>query len=96
MSFTLVYDFEALEGKADELLGLLIGGRDFGRSVEGCESFEVYQGAEEPHRVVMVETWTSADAQQTHFEANVVPSGVLDKVGALVVGPIHPSSFVRR
>jgi quinol monooxygenase YgiN len=96
VSFTLVYDFEARDGKADELLGLLISGRDFGRTVEGCESFEVYQGAEEPHRFVIVETWTSPDAQQAHFEANVVPSGVLDKVGALVVGPIQPSSYVRR
>jgi len=96
VSFTLVYDFEARDGKADELLGPLIGGRDFGRSVEGCESFEVYQGAEDPHRFVMVETWASADAQRAHFETNVLPSGVLDKVGALVVGPIQPSSFVRR
>jgi quinol monooxygenase YgiN len=97
MSVTIFYDFRATPGNADELLALLLSGRDFGLTVPGCEAYEVYQDDAEPHRLKMVERWASKDAHQEHFERNVVASGVLDKAVALMVEPPQPPVYcVRR
>ena len=96
MSVTLIYDFRATVGKADELLPILLGGRDFARTVDGCEAFDVYQGQEDSHHFVMTETWVSAEAQRDHFQANVIPSGSLEKVAALVTAPIEPRYFLKQ
>jgi quinol monooxygenase YgiN/predicted transcriptional regulator len=95
MAVTLIYDLQAVDGKAEELAPLLLAGRDCGRSVEGCEAFEVYQDQDDPQRFVMMETWVALEAQQQHFETNVVPSGALERVGALVTAPIAPRYVIR-
>jgi quinol monooxygenase YgiN len=84
VSVTVIYEFLAAPGRARELLENLRQGRDFARAVEGCESFEIYQADTDPHRLVMIETWTSADAHQEHFEKNVQATGVLDQAVALM------------
>ena len=84
MSVTVIYEFVAAGGKAPELLELLRQGRDFGRTVEGCEALDIYQADTDPHRLVMIETWASADAHQEHFEQNVQATGVLDQAVALM------------
>ena len=38
---TVIYDFLAAPGKAPGLLEVLRQGRDFGRTVEGCEALHV-------------------------------------------------------
>ena len=94
MSVTLIYEFTALDGKADELAPLVVAGRDFGRSVDGCEAFDVFRSEDNAHQFVMIETWATPEAQARHFEANVVASGVLDRVAALVTEPIQPNRFI--
>jgi quinol monooxygenase YgiN len=89
MSVTVIYSFQAAQGKADELLAILRQGRDFSATVEGCEGFEVYQGHDDPRRFVMVERWATVDAHQSHFEQNVKGSGVLDAAEALMTGPFQ-------
>jgi quinol monooxygenase YgiN len=56
-------------------------------TVEGCEGFAVYRGKDDPRRFVMVETWASVDAHQSHFERNVRASGVLAQAEALMAAP---------
>ena len=98
MSVTVIYDFRAAEGKADELLAMLREGRDFSATGEGFEAFDVYQGHDDPHRFVMVERWTSVDAHRSHFEKNVKGSGLLDKAEALMTGRLNVGDpyYVRR
>jgi quinol monooxygenase YgiN len=97
MSVTIFYDVHATPGNADELLAVLLAGRDFGITVPGCEAYEVFQAEADPHRLMMVERWASADAHQQHFERNVVASGVLDKAIALMIEPPQPPVYcVRR
>jgi quinol monooxygenase YgiN len=87
MSVAVIYNFQAADGKAADLLALLLQGRDFAATVEGFEAFEVYQGVDDPRRFVMVERWTSAEAHRAHFEKNVKVSGVLDMAEAVMVEP---------
>ncbi|MGH9246036.1 MAG: putative quinol monooxygenase [Acidimicrobiales bacterium] len=96
MSVTIIYNFRATDGNADELVALLLGGRDFGRTVAGCEGFDVYQDRDDPRNVVMIETWGSAETQRDHLETNVIPSGAYDKVAALLVDPPQARYFVKQ
>lgn len=93
MSVTVFFTFQAAPGNADELLALLLQGRDFGLTVPGCEAYEIHQGSDDPHRFVMVERWSSPDAHREHFEKNVVASGVLDKATALMVDLPEPPIY---
>ncbi|HET7225770.1 MAG TPA: antibiotic biosynthesis monooxygenase family protein [Candidatus Eisenbacteria bacterium] len=99
MSVAIIYRFRAREGKAAELLTLLQGGRDFSLTVGGCEGFDVYQGKDDPHQFVMVETWRSEQMHEAHFEKNARGSGWLGQVEALMTQPFEPlpaSRFERR
>jgi quinol monooxygenase YgiN len=98
MSVTVIYEFLAARSRASELLELLRQVRDFGRTVEHCESFDIYQADTDPHRLVMIETWASADAHQEHFEKNVQATGVLDQAIALMAKQPETSGayFARR
>ena len=98
-SVAVIYRFRARDGKAVELLTLLQGGRDFSLTVDGCEGFDVYQGRDDPHQFVMMETWRSEQVHEAHFEKNARGSGWLEQVEALMTQPfesLHASRFVRR
>jgi quinol monooxygenase YgiN len=90
MSVTAIYSIEAKEGKVDELLAMLQQGRDFAKTVTGCEGFEVFQGKDDPHRLVMAEHWASPEDHQAHFEKNVKASGVLESAEKLMTEPFPP------
>lgn len=93
MSVSLFYDFQAKPGRADELLALLQAGRDVGLTVPGCEAYVVLQAEHDPHRLMMVERWSSPNAHRDHFERNVLATGVLDKATSLVVTPPQPPVY---
>ena len=95
VSVVQVVRMEALEGKTAELLALLQQGRAFTLTVAGCEEFEIYQGKDDPHRLLMIEHWVSAETHQAHFEKNVKTSGVLDRVMSLMTGPPELAYYVR-
>jgi quinol monooxygenase YgiN len=87
MSVTIVVNFEATEGNAEQLLALLQQGRDFSRKAEGCESFEVYRRQDDPTKYMFLEQWASLEAHHENVAKNVVASGHLDKIKALLTGP---------
>ena len=87
---------EAASGKADELLRLLQQGRDFTLTVDGCEAFDLYQGKDDPHQLLMIERWVSIDAHQVHFEKNVMATGLLDRCTALMTGPPQFTYYLPR
>ncbi|HET9327452.1 MAG TPA: antibiotic biosynthesis monooxygenase family protein [Candidatus Eisenbacteria bacterium] len=99
MSVAIIYRFRAREDKSAELLTLLQQGRDFSLTVDGCEEFDVYQGKDDPHQFVMMESWRSEQAHRAHFEKNARGSGWLERVEGLMTEPFEPpheSGFVRR
>ena len=87
MSVTIVVNFQAAEGNGAKLLALLQQGRDFSRKAEGCESFEVFQRQDDPTKYMFLEQWTSLEAHRENMAKNVVASGHLDKIKALLTGP---------
>jgi quinol monooxygenase YgiN len=87
MSVTIVVNFQASEGNAEKLLALLQQGRDFSRKAEGCESFEVYRRQDDPTKYMFLEQWASLEAHHENVAKNVVASGHLDKIRALLTGP---------
>ena len=87
MSVTIVVNFQASEGNAEELLALLQQGRDFSRKADGCESFDVFQRQDDPNKFMFLEQWNSLEAHHENVAKNVVASGHLDKIKALLTGP---------
>jgi quinol monooxygenase YgiN len=87
MSVTIVVNFQAAEGNAEQLLALLQQGRDFSRKAEGCESFEVFQRQDDPNKYMFLEQWASLDAHHENVSKNVVASGHLAKITALLTEP---------
>jgi quinol monooxygenase YgiN len=75
---------------------MLEGGREVALTMDGCEGFEIYQSTETPEAYVMVERWATAEQHQRHFETNVIGSGVLDRVGALLAEPMTYGYFEAR
>ena len=87
MSVTIVVNFEASVGNGERLLALLQQGRDFSRSAEGCESFEVFRRQDDPNKYMFLEQWASLDAHHENFATNVVASGHFAKITALLTEP---------
>ena len=87
MSVTIVVNFQASEGNAAELLTLLQQGRDFSRKADGCESFELFQRQDDPDKYMFLEQWTSLEAHKENVANNVVATGHLDKIKALLTEP---------
>lgn len=96
MSEVLIYDLRARQGKADELLVSLRAGRDFGRTVDGCEGYDVFQSGADPHDFVMIERWRTQQLQKEHFKTNVVESGVLERVIPLMTAPPQDRWFTQQ
>jgi quinol monooxygenase YgiN len=96
MSVAQINRLQAAHGKASGLLARLQRARDVALTAEGCESYDVYQGKDDPDQFVMVEGWTSVEAQQAHFEKNVKASGALESVMTLLSGPPEQAYFVLR
>jgi quinol monooxygenase YgiN len=87
MGVDVVVNFEALPGKADELALLLRQGRDISRAADGCESFQLFQRADDEHRFMFIERWTSIDAHHANMADNILGSGHFAKILPLLVGP---------
>lgn len=96
MSVEIIYNFEAVQGRADALLVLLQKVRDLGITVAGCEAYDVYQGKDNPHKLVMIERWTSEETHKAFFEKSVKSSGVLDSVVKLMVEPPQGAYYLHR
>ncbi len=87
MPVDVVINFQALAGHADELLVLLIEGRDLSRAADGCETFELFQRDDDPHKFMFLERWSSIEAHHQNMAVNIVASGHLARILPLIVGP---------
>ena len=87
MSVNVVINFQALPGKAAELLPLLKEGRDISRAAEGCISFELFQRQDDENRFMFLETWSSLEAHHQNMADNIVATGHLLRILPLIVGP---------
>jgi quinol monooxygenase YgiN len=87
MSINVVINFQAAEGRADELLPLLREGRDISRAAEGCESFDLFQRGDDEHKFMFFEQWESIETHHENMVNNIVASGHLGRILPLLVGP---------
>lgn len=87
MSVDVVVNFQALPGKAEELLSLLRRGRSISEVAPGCESFRLFQREDDEHRFMFIERWASIEAHHLNMAENIVGSGHFDKILPLLVGP---------
>ena len=86
MSVSVVINFHAVPGKADELMALLQEGRDISRTANGCESFELFQRQDDRDRFMFFEQWASIDEHHDNMASNIVASGHLARILPLLVG----------
>ena len=91
---TVIVQFRAAAGRADELQALLEHGRDVSRAADGCESFELYRRGDDPDRFVFLERWTSIDAHHANMASNIVATGHLAKIQQVIDGPIDNGVLV--
>jgi quinol monooxygenase YgiN len=96
MSVIQVVQMEAARGQPGKLLALLQQGRDFTLTVDGCEAFDIYQGKDDPHQLLMIERWVSLEAHQDHFQKNVMATGLFDQCTALMAGPPQLAYYLPR
>ena len=87
VSVNVVVNFQASEGNAERLLLLLREGRDLSKKAEGCESFDLFQRQDDPHKFMFLERWTSIEAHHANMAQNIVASGHLAKMLPLLAGP---------
>ncbi len=87
MSVTIVVNFRASEGNAAKLAALLQQGCDFSRKAEGSESFDLFQRQNDPNKFMFMQQWASLEAHKQHVADNVVESGHLDKIKAVLAAP---------
>ena len=93
MSIFQIVALEAAAGKADELRPMLEGGREFALTQDGCEAFEIYRSTEKPEAFMMIERWATTEQHQKHFQANVIESGIAERVSALLAKPMEYGYF---
>ena len=87
MSVNVVVNFQALPGKAAELLPLLKEGGEISRAATGCESFELFQRQDDEHKFMFFERWTSIEAHHENMANNILASGHMLRILPLIVGP---------
>jgi quinol monooxygenase YgiN len=87
VSVKVVINFEALPGKAAELLPLLKEGRDISRTAAGCTDFQLFRRQDDANRFMFLETWSSIEAHHQNMADNIVATGHLMRILPLIVGP---------
>ena len=87
MSVSVVVNFQALPGKAEDLLALLVEGGEITRAADGCESMAVFQRQDDEHKFMFFEQWASIDAHHQNMAHNIVATGHLARIIPLIVGP---------
>jgi quinol monooxygenase YgiN len=56
------------------------------RAKEGCESYQIAEDLETPNKFLIVEEWTTLDAQYAHFR-NPEFGRLMGSLGDLLAGP---------
>ena len=66
MSVRLVISINAAPGKGDELFQAMKARCEASRKDAGCLQFEVFQSADDPDRLALLELWESQEALDAH------------------------------
>ena len=85
MSILVVLELDAVDGKADEMIGVLRGSLGDTRARPGCESVTVHRGHDQPDTIVLVERWATR-ADDDAYRAWRAGDGAIAEMGPLVVG----------
>jgi quinol monooxygenase YgiN len=68
MSITRINEFQAAEGKTEELFDFLQSIVPYISSSEGCISCEVLRNSTQPKSFLVIEKWTSIESHKTSIE----------------------------
>ncbi|WDE06745.1 antibiotic biosynthesis monooxygenase [Thalassomonas viridans] len=68
MSITRINEFQAAEGKAEELFTFLKSLMSYISSSDGCQSCEVLQSKDNDHMFVVIEKWDNESSHQQSIE----------------------------
>ena len=66
----------AVEGKRDELAGILLDAAKAMNALEECELYVVSVKEEEPHFIFVMESWSSKDAHQASLSLEAVKQAI--------------------
>lgn len=87
MAVEVVINFEAVPGRAADLLPLLIEGRDISRAADGCEAFELFRRADNENKFMFLERWRSIEQHHDNMANRIVASGHFARILPLLVSP---------
>ena len=85
MSVTRINEFQAIEGKGDELRDLMRSFLPGIESAQGCRSCRLLQSVDDPQRIVILEVWEDVGAHQAATQA--IPAAALQQAMELLAGP---------
>ncbi len=85
MGTLVLFEADALAGKAEELIALFEEVLPDTRAYDGCEGVTVHRDQDAPERLVLIERWTS----RSHYEAYLQWRAERGdpRLGALLAGP---------
>jgi quinol monooxygenase YgiN len=69
MAIRLIVTFIAQPGKGAEMTAAFAPTAKIVHAEKGCEQYEMFQSAENPDKVVLLERWTTAADLEAHAEA---------------------------
>ncbi len=85
MRVTRINEFQALEGRGDELRALVESFLPTIAAASGCLSCRLLQGQNAAERIVVIEEWQSVEAHQAAVRN--VPPDAMQAAMALLAGP---------
>lgn len=85
MSITRINEFQALEGKGDDLRELIGSFLPAIESSEGCLSCRLVRSLADPARIVVIEGWQSVEAHQASTKN--IPPEALQRAMQLLAAP---------
>ena len=81
MAIRIYVPMQALPGKGAELAKLRAPRHAEVRKDPGCEQFDLFQNAEDPDQLLLVERWTDEASLNAHYALNRPQVGVELRVG---------------
>ena len=85
MGTLVLFEVEALAGKAEELIALLDEVLPDTRAYDGCESVAVHRDQDAPDRIVLIERWTSRAQYEAYLQWRAERGD--PRLGVLIAGP---------
>lgn len=87
MAITAVVSFDAKPDQVDRVIRMMEDLQPLATSM-GCTGITLYQDRDDPERIMEVEYWVSAEAQQAYV-AKLQASGIFDDVDDLLKQPVE-------